>query len=383
MRPLKIMHLIASLSLGGGERLVLELAQHTNRDLFTSYVCAIGQFSKQTLLPKFQELGNAFYIVPSHKFYNLEMFRAIMAHIREQQIDVLHTHLIDADIVGGFLGRFLKIPVITTLHNAPQNYNHQRKDRRILAQLAARYATTHLVAVSEHIRHLFIQEWHTPPDRISSIRNGIVLDRFLSIAPGTTAVTPLTITNIASLTPQKAQHLLLEAAKIVLTEMPSVNFIIVGIGELKQALEAQAQALGISDRVTFTGLRHDIPDILAQSDIFVLSSLWEGLPVSAIEAMAAARAVVLTDVGGNHELVESGRYGLIVPSNDVPALAQSLLQLLRDEPARLSMGQAARTQVQQAFSMETFMRQYETVYLTVWQQYHRQIIPAHVTRGAA
>ena len=237
----------------------------------------------------------------------------------------------------------------------------------------SRYGTTHLVAVSEQIRSLFIEEWHTPPKRISTVRNGIVLDRFLSIAPGTPANSPLTITNIASLTPQKAQHLLLDAAKIVLAEMPNVRFMIVGKGareQEEQALKAQAQALGIAHNVIFTGLRHDIPDILAQSDIFVLSSLWEGLPISAVEAMAAARPVVLTDVGGNRELVESGRHGLIVPPGDAVALAQGLLDVLGDESARLRMGRAARTQVKQTFSIEAFIQQYENVYSAVWQQYH-------------
>ena len=375
-RRLKILHLTASLSVGGGERMILELAKHTNKTQFETYVCAVGQFHDQTLITEFQELGSIFHIIPNRDFYNLARLQAIAAYIREKEIDLIQTHLIDADIMGAIIGKWLRIPVITTLQNDHQNYQRQRRDRHILARIMGRYAATHLVAVSEQIRRSFIKEWRIPADRISTIHNSIHLNRFLPIAPGTPVGTPLTITNIASLSPQKAQDLLLEAAKIVLTEMPDVSFMIVGRGRLEQILKEKAHALGIADHIQFTGLRHDIPDILARSDIFVLSSLWEGLPVSGVEAMAAARAVVLTDVGGNRELIPTEQHGRIVPPNDVPALAHALLQLLRDEPTRIAMGQVARAHVEQTFSIKTCIEQYETLYLTIWQQYYGHILPA-------
>jgi glycosyltransferase involved in cell wall biosynthesis len=371
-RPLKILHLTASLFVGGGERLILELAQHTNREVCEPYVYAFGQFGVNSLLKEFRKLGPRFHLIPSTSFYNPLLVRAVRQHIRARQIDVVHTHLVDADIIGSIAGRFAGVPILTTLHNAPENYARQRIDRRMLARLATQYMTTHLVAVSQEIRQQFIEQWHVSPERITAIRNSIILDRFLDIAPGTANDGRLTVTNIASLNPQKAQHLLLEAAKLVLAQMPEVDFMIVGRGKLEQSLKEQAQALGIADRVNFTGLRHDIPTVLAQSDIFVLSSLWEGLPVSALEAMGAARPVVLTDVGGNRELVQSGIHGLIVPPGDVPALAQALLSLLRDTSKRLDMGHAARAQMQQKFSIDSFARQYEETYHTVWQNFHSQ-----------
>ncbi|HUM68198.1 MAG TPA: glycosyltransferase, partial [Chloroflexota bacterium] len=170
------------------------------------------------------------------------------------------------------------------------------------------------------------------------------------------------ITNVARLNPQKAQHLLLEAAPSVLQRFPQATFLLVGKGHLENNLRQQAQALGISQHGVFTGVRHDIPDILAQTDIFVLPSRWEGLPLSAIEAMAAARAVLVTDVGGNSELVESGRSGIVIPPADVGALTDSLLSLLADEAMRMTLGAAARQRVQLIFSTERFIQQYEAVY---------------------
>lgn len=372
-RQLKILHLTGSLTIGGAERLILGLAEWTSRADFEVHVCAFGVFREESFLPDFKALDIPLYLIPINRFYDPRIFLAIVRYVRHHQIDVLHTHLTDADIMGRLVGRLVGIPVISTLQNHPQNYDSQRIDRRWLARVTACHFTTHLVAVSHHIRKLFITNWQIPEGRISTIYNAVALDNLLPIPEKTESSTidsNLTVTNIASLTPQKAQHLLLEAAKIVLTRHPDTRFMIVGRGVLEQPLKEKARALGIADRVTFTGVRRDIPQLLAQSDIFVLSSLWEGLPLAAIEAMAAARPVVLTDVGGNYELVEPGTHGLIVPPGDVPALADGLLSLINDQPRRLAMGRAARKQVLHHFSIETVAKQYEALYQATWCNYH-------------
>jgi glycosyltransferase involved in cell wall biosynthesis len=191
------------------------------------------------------------------------------------------------------------------------------------------------------------------------------MEPFLAVPTGVPEERPYPgpiITNVARLNPQKAQHLLLEAAQIVLHQFPQAHFLIVGKGHLEQELKQRAQALGLERHVTFTGVRHDIPAILAESDIFVLSSQWEGLPLSAVEAMAAARPVVVTNVGGNTELVEHGRSGLVVPPNNIEALADGLLTLLQDRSTRITLGAAARQRVQHLFSTDRFIQQYESLY---------------------
>ncbi|MBV9788510.1 MAG: glycosyltransferase, partial [Chloroflexi bacterium] len=141
----------------------------------------------------------------------------------------------------------------------------------------------------------------------------------------------------------------------------------------------QAQRLGIAERVTFTGLRKDIPAVLAQTDIFTLPSLWEGLPLTAIEAMAAARPVVLTDVGGNSELVQSGVNGMIVRPDDVDALANTLVELLNDEQRRTEMGHAARQRVQHDFSIDTIAAQHEALYESIWNKHYNRVRDARVS----
>jgi len=363
-QKLKILHLTGSLSIGGAERLILGLAQCTNPNDIELHIFSFGKLKKDSFLPDFKAINDLFLVVrPTRTLYDPRNISFIMRYIRQNQIDILQTHMIDADIIGRIAGRITGIPVISTLQNEPQYYDRQRFDRRWLARMTARYLTTHSVAVSKHIRKLFIQSWKIPEKKISAIYNAVVLDNLLRIEEKTkTPDSTVKVTNIGRLSPQKAQHHLLEAAAIVLGEHPTTRFMIVGRGILEEPLKKKAAELGITDQVIFTGVRRDIPNILAQTDIFVLSSLWEGLPLAAIEAMAAARPVVLTDVGGNYELVKSGTHGLIVPPGDVPALANALISLIKDKRKRLVMGRAAREQVRHKFSIETIGKKYQVLY---------------------
>jgi glycosyltransferase involved in cell wall biosynthesis len=363
--PLRILQLVSSMTIGGAEQIVLSLAERVDRRRFETHVCSLSVIGQNSLRPEFERLHTPLLALNARRFYDPAVLRAVYQYARQQQIDVIHTHLTDADVVGRLVGRALKIPVLSTMHNMPHNYARQRRDRYWLERFTARYLATHLVGVSPRIRELYIRQWGIPDGRISAIYNSVRMEPFLAVPAGVPDVRSHSgpvITNVARLNPQKAQHLLLEAAPFVLHSYPQATFLLVGKGHLEQALRQQAQALGISQNVIFTGVRHDIPDILAQTDIFVLPSRWEGLPLSAIEAMAAARPVLVTDVGGNSELVESGHSGVVIPAADVAALADGLLALLADEAARLALGAAARQRVQLLFSTKRFIEQYEAVY---------------------
>ena len=141
------------------------------------------------------------------------------------------------------------------------------------------------------------------------------------------------IVTLGRLMRQKAHADLLSAARLVLQQRPDARFVIAGTGYLLPSLKQMAADLGIAERVTFPGVRRDVPQVLAAADIFVLSSLWEGLPLSAVEAMAAARPAVVTDVGGCGELVEDGVHGYVVPPQQPQALAGALLKLVADPAA--------------------------------------------------
>lgn len=364
-KRLKVLQLVSSLTVGGAEQIVLTLAERIDPGRFETHVCSLSVVGQNKLQPAFEQLQIPLLPLNARHAYDLAVAQQVRQYARQQQIDLIHTHLTDADIIGRLVGRSLRLPVLSTMHNMPHNYARQRRDRYWLQRFTARMLSSHLVAVSAKIRELYVQQWRIPPARISTIYNSVRMEHFLAVpagVPETREFAGPIITNVARFNPQKAQHNLLAAVPAVLEKFPQATFLLVGKGHLEPKLRQQAANLGINDRVVFTGVRHDIPAILAQSDLFVLSSAWEGMPLSVIEAMAAARAVLVTDVGGNAELVQNGRSGLVVPPNDVPALEKGLLALLQDKPARLALGAAARQRVQRLFNTERFVQQYESLY---------------------
>ncbi len=364
----RVLQLTGSLAIGGAEKLILNLTQFIDPKEYDVHVCFFGKIGTESYLDDFRALNRPFHHIPYKFFYDPRTLILIARYVLENKINLIHTHLIYADIIGSIIGFLLRIPVITTLHNEPNSYKRRRVDRRLLAKFTAKRTTSHLVTVSKYIQELFMEFWDIPEEKITCVYNGIDLDVFLNIPEMNEAVKSepgYTVVNIASLSAQKAQNILLDAARLVISELPQTRFLIVGQGELKDFLIEKAHSLGITDNIIFTGIRRDIPDILAQSHLFVLSSLWEGLPLAAIEAMAAARAVVVTNVGGIRELVTADVHGLVVEPGDVEGLSNAILTLLKNEEMRANLGQSARELVLNSFSIQSAANQYQTLYRKV------------------
>jgi glycosyltransferase involved in cell wall biosynthesis len=367
-RRIKVLQLISTLSVGGAERLLLGLAERIDRERFDIHICALSVSRGNALQSAFENLNLPVYVVGARHFYDPQAFVSVLRYIRKNKIDIVHTHLTPADVTGRLAGTLLRRPVVSTLQNEPRDYDRQRWDQRLLQKITARFLSPELIAVSDRIQTLFVEEWKLPARRMQTIYNAVPMEAYLAISPEppihADSQGPV-IVNIGRMSPQKAQHHLLNAAKHVLKHRPDVRFMLVGQGRLASELRDQAQALGISGQVIFAGLQKDIPAVLAKSDIFVLSSLWEGLPLTAVEAMAAARPVVLTDVGGNRDLVEHGVQGLIVPPGDERALAEALLTLLKDKSRRHAMGRAARSRVQYDFNIDVVADKHEKLYESI------------------
>jgi glycosyltransferase involved in cell wall biosynthesis len=170
------------------------------------------------------------------------------------------------------------------------------------------------------------------------------------------------IGNVARLDPIKNHSLLLHAMQVVLKNKPRARLVLVGDGPLREQLEREAAGLGIEDAVFFLGERNDIAAILRDIDIFVLSSLSEGMSLTLVEAMAARTPIVATDVGGNPALITSGESGLLVPSADPAALASAILKILGDPNLAKSLAGAARHRFEEDFNLETMIERYMELY---------------------
>lgn len=223
--------------------------------------------------------------------------------------------------------------------------------------LKYRHGVDHYVTVSEAIRQVLIQDG-LPPDWITCVHSGIDLARIDDAPEDTAAIRAelkvpeghKLIGNVAALADHKGQRYLLDAIPAVLAERPNLVFAIVGDGELKDELQAQAAALGISDQVRFLGFRTDVPTLLKAFDLFVMPSHMEGLGTSVLDALAARLPVVGTEAGGMPEILIEGETGLVCPIKDSASLTKNLLRVLADPELAERMAEAGRARVEAMFS---------------------------------
>jgi glycosyltransferase involved in cell wall biosynthesis len=219
-----------------------------------------------------------------------------------------------------------------------------------------------MVAVSEGTRHFSIEEEGIRPNKLITIQNGINVERFsISLSPEAEqslrqalGVEPdsLIILTVARLHPQKGHKYLIEAIPHILRDFPQARFLFVGEGELHEELTRQVKKANLSEYVHFLGVRQDVPQLLAISDLFVLPSLWEGLPNSVLEAMAAGVPVIATNVDGTPEIINDGDVGILVQPADPSELEQAICRLLKDKPLRVSIAKSARERVERKFSRD-------------------------------
>lgn len=166
---------------------------------------------------------------------------------------------------------------------------------------------------------------------------------------------------------------------MILQSCPDTFFLVVGEGGQRKALETLAQDLGISGRTIFTGFREDVAELMGLIDVFVLPSLWEGHPITVLEAWALEKPVVATSVDSTKYLVEDGKTGILVPPRGPQAIASAVLSLL-DNPARAKeLGTAGRQRVEADFTLERMVERMENLYLELWRTENRQTLPMRST----
>lgn len=223
------------------------------------------------------------------------------------------------------------------------------------------------IAASEMIRAMVIEDG-IPASQVATVHEGIDVDRVVAAVPVNIHAefwlpthAPV-VGNVAALVPHKGQKHLVEAAALAVRHVPDARFIIAGEGELRAALERQIKDLHLEKHVILTGFRADVLGLLKSFNLFVMSSVTEGLGTSLLDAMAASRPIVATRAGGIPEVVADGETGVLVPPRDGAALADAIVRLLNDRAARETMGRAGLARVRERFSAERMVRETAAVY---------------------
>jgi glycosyltransferase involved in cell wall biosynthesis len=241
------------------------------------------------------------------------------------------------------------------------------------------------VAASEAIRQILIADG-VPAERTVTVHEGIDVERVLAAPTVNVHETfwlphhaPV-VGNVAALVPHKGQRHLVEAAHLVVREIPDARFVILGEGELREPLERQIRDHHLEKHVLLPGFRTDVLGCIKGFDLFAMSSVTEGLGTSLLDAMACSRAIVATRAGGIPEIVEDGRNGVLVEPRDHGAMARAIVRLLGDESLRQRMGAAGRARVAARFSVERMVEETAAVYARVAGRPHAADIarqPAH------
>lgn len=228
------------------------------------------------------------------------------------------------------------------------------------------------VSCSEAVRRFYEKEIHYPAAKLELMHNSVDIDRFQELPDRCEARHLLRLPQdasilvcIASLEQQKGHRYLIQAMRRVQAAFPRVQLLLVGDGSLRQTLQTFVAAKGFGRTVHFMGRRNDIPTILAAGDLFVLPSLWEGLPLVLAEAGIAGLPAVATSVDGTPEIIIDGVTGLLVPPANSELLAEAIIALLHDPTRRLEMGKQARAIVKKQFSMSSVAERMGSLYLSL------------------
>ncbi|TEB17715.1 D-inositol 3-phosphate glycosyltransferase [Pelotomaculum sp. FP] len=371
MGLIKVVHIIGGGEFGGAERHIINLAGALNPQMVEVTVCCL--FSDPFVGIAAQAGINAFDVTMRNRT-DLSVVGKLASIIRKNNFDIVHTHGVRANLLGRLAARQAnRKPVVTTVHSLlERDYpGFFRRQVNSITERATRGWTDQFIAVSQGLKAKLVAGG-VPADRVTVIYNGIVIEDFSPSSEtagvrtmlGYGPAVPL-VGIVARLHPVKGHQYFLEAARIVLEQHPEVRFVVVGEGPQRPALEEMAGQLGIAGQVAFTGFVSEVRPLMADLDLLVISSLWEGFGLTAVEAMALGIPVVSTEAGGLPEVVLHGETGLLSPPANSAALAKNIIWMLEHPQAAAEMAKKASQVVGEKFTAQVMARRTEELYRRV------------------
>jgi len=361
---IRVLHVLDSFDLGGAQEVVANLLACVDRDTFDLEVASMhrhGVYSQ-----RFRTLGASIHSLSPHKLLPLYVPNLLRLLGR---FDIVHTHLTASNLIAKPLAALVRTPVLI-------NHDHandvSRRDRKLLCA-ADRWTnrfSSHICAVSQSTRRFLVEEEHIGPAKVTVVHNGIDLQRFV---PGQVSKEEARrsfnlpteghcLAGVGRLTPQKNFSLLLETAALLRKRRSDFFVALAGTGLLEPALRQQCAELGLDNIVHFLGHIEDTSRLYPALDLLVMPSLFEGLPMVLLEAMAMRVPMVASAVDGIAEVVADGREGVLLSGWDAENFCREIHVLLDDAPRRQVLTDAASNKVQRQFSRESMTRNIEDIY---------------------
>lgn len=374
MKKIRVLEMIDRPFLGGGQINLLALSRTLDTERFDVSVCSRPD---GPLVDELRMSGIRHWPVPFQKTIRPDLIRNLVQLIKGEGFGIVHTHGGVAGLYGRWAARRSRVPIIChTLHGI--HYLHYRNPlgralHIVLERLFSRF-TQAVIFVSEADRNRGRKHRLVPADRMAVIKNGIDSGEFVQrasakdgeaspwdefkIAPAQTV-----IGTVARLHRQKGIPVLMRAAREIFRVFPEAKVVVVGGGPQEDRLKMLRRRWRLEGGVLFAGEQTDVPRLLARFDVFVLPSLWEGLPYSLLEAAALSKPVVATSVDGVRELIRDGQTGLLVPPKDPEALSRAVVRLLENKGAAVELGERLHREIAPRFTLTQMVARTQALYL--------------------
>ncbi|MFT5369823.1 MAG: glycosyltransferase involved in cell wall biosynthesis [Candidatus Latescibacterota bacterium] len=378
MAKIRVLNIITRLERGGAPQALLETIQRMSSEFHIDLATGQTDDADLDLTQEVINSGLPLIHVPSmrrspHPLRDLQALRHLIRIIRKGNYDVVHTHTSKAGFLGRIAAKYCKTPaVIHSPHGTilegyfspivTQTYTYLERFTASMAQC--------IICLTTREIDQYLNAKIGKREQYTYVYNGIDIDRFSTVTQqrqdvrSKLGIAPESVVciTVGRLVPVKGQADLIEAFPQVIKKHPDTHLLIVGEGELHDALTQQTKTLNLESKIHFLGWRSDIPDLLGASDIFVLPSLNEGLGLVLLEAMAQRLPAIATDVGGVPEVVHDGKTGILVPAQSPTPLSEALNKLISDPAQRTQMGEAGYQRAMTHFSIHTTVEKTENIY---------------------
>jgi sugar transferase (PEP-CTERM/EpsH1 system associated) len=366
--PVKVVHVVLGLDIGGLERVVLGLIARLDRRRFAPLVCALDRAGE--LSWELDRMGVPLVVMPRRRGLDPALVWQLSRTLTRERAAIVHTHNPTPHLYGALasaLARRSRSPWPRVVHTK-HGRNHPDDLRKVMVNRLASAFTERIVAVADDAHEVAATVERVSPAKVVTIVNGVDTDAFRPDADVAAARAELGVPAsgfhigvVARLSAEKDHATLLSAFAQVHAQRSDAFLTLVGDGSLRQELEALAQELGIRAAVRFVGAHRDVARTLAAFDVFALSSRTEGLSLTLVEAASMGLPIVATRVGGNSEVVVAGETGWLVPPADSASFARALLACAA-APDRKAMGARGRERAVARFSIERMTHAYEAIY---------------------
>lgn len=381
MNKIKVVHIVPMLSPGGAERVAVHIVRGLDRQRYEPSIISFTGRLNCDLDRLLEDAGIQVRYLGKRPGFDYRMYHRLPPILNELRPDIVHSHLHVFRYALPFLLFRRKVSVLHTVHNLAER--EIEPGLRWLQRYALKHGVVP-VAVAEEVAESLARLYGIQRCRV--VPNGIPTDHYARPqiprkewrAREGFAETDVLFVCVARFAPQKNHALLLNSFARGPASDPNAHLVLIGEGNLQKNLEMQAKNLGIERQTHFLGLRTDIPEVLGAMDVFVLSSDYEGNPLSVMEAMAAGLPIVSTAAGGVPNLFENGKEGLLVQTGDVQELSSKMTFLSRNQELRQFLGTAAAQRARKNFDVSAMVRAYEGLYERLYERLADQTHPLNV-----